>query len=120
VGAGTRITALDMIIFQQGDQFWIESFEFTPDFISANSVEAKTFTLAKGGQYIGGSCVVDAPNGNAAFLAGVTATMKTTANLHIAIGTELKQFTVQLANDNGGGGTTIGAYVIIFMRRSAR
>jgi len=102
-----------------GDQFWIEAFEFTQDFIAANGIETKVFTLTKAGQFIGGSCSVDQQNADQADQAGRTANMKNTSNGHISVGDNLTAINVQLGNDSAAS-TTMGAYVILFLRRPAR
>jgi len=108
-----------VIIFSQGDSFWIESFEFARDFVDAGIIETKTFTLSKAGTYLGGSATIDSQNADAATQQNLSATMKTTGNTHLTLGDNITAFNIQLGNNNGGG-VTFGAYVFVFMRRPAK
>jgi len=108
-----------VIIFSQGDTFWIESFEFARDFIDAGQIETKVFTLEKAGTYLGGGATIDSQNADAATQRNLSATMKNTGNTHLTVGDQITAFHIQLGNENGGG-VTFGAYVFVFMRRPAK
>jgi len=102
------------IIFQKGDEFWIETFARSRVSVAAGSSSGTTFTLERAGTFLGGQATIDAPTG--ALETGlVGASIRTTGGLQIVLGDEITSF-IAIRFNGDASALNLGAYVTMYMR----
>jgi len=107
------------LIFELGDEFYIESHVVNRATISAGSFALTTITNDKPGKYLGGAAFLDINSTDEADLAGINYAILKSDNGQLAINDDIATIRVRRYN-NTAGDLSFGLTVILFMRRPAR
>jgi len=102
------------IIFQKGEEFWIEAFTVARSSISAGGFGITNFTLQRAGTFLGAALAVDTA-GAVADIADVIAFVRNDDVTELTFGQALSILEVVRTNGSSNA-VTFGCHVIVFMR----
>lgn len=105
------------IIFQNGNEFWIESFTVARATITQEEVDTD-FTLERAGFFLGASLTLDHDLGFAS-ADDVAGSIEDLDNSQLLYAQRMSQIRVHLSNASSSG-RIFGANLIVYMRGSAR
>jgi len=107
---------LTNIIFQLGEEFWIELVDVPTANVNAGGFANVTFTLVKGGFWMGATVCMDD-----SVVAADSPLLKMTVQngaAHLIIGDKISAVRVRKTNGSGTN-RSFGGYVMLFMRGRA-
>jgi len=102
------------LIFQLGNNFWIEVFTIARATINNTTTET-VLTLERAGQFLGMGAVIDTVQGTASGLRNINVVVSNNDFSQLTRGQDLPSFTVQLGNT---GNFALGAHICVLMRGS--
>jgi len=103
-----------MVIVAQGTGWWIEAFHIARSALTTDTTSTTTLTLERTGVFIGGSCAIDC---NGSQLDLVSTELSNDGTTQLVQGDLISSVICIRANRNAST-RTLGAHVILFMRKS--
>jgi len=104
-----------VIIYQKGEEFWIEVFFETRSNLTTANDRTTAHTLERSGVFLGGMV-----NLNVQIITTITSLsgmIRNTNNAELTFGQTLTTFNLTIRNDNAAT-ANVGAIAIIFMRKN--
>jgi len=107
------------IIFELGNEFWIEVFETVATAVTAGGNDVQDFTLTKAGFFLGVSASMNINANTAPNIAPMAHEIANVDDSNLSIGQAITAIRTRTVND-GLASRTIKLSIILLMRGSAR
>jgi len=104
-----------VIIFQKGNEFWIESIIIDRINVVGGGETNFDRNLQRAGTFLCCSVAIDAGTMNSTRMAGLASHIKQTDDSELVAGDEISAIRIRQGNDDAGG-LTFGTKVMVFMR----
>jgi len=106
----------NMTLIAQGNNWWIESFDFARANLATGSATTTALTLERPGTYLGCGATMDIPpTETIAEIADISVSCRNIDDSELTIGDTITGIELLRTNNNANG-VTFGVHVLIFMR----